>query len=325
MKNNRLVWVVALLAVGGAVWQSFRAREWRRSMVAEAAELDQTRTETAGMRGEIEEMREKAQAADEDVARLLRAIETSQATGRRAEMPKLSGGRVSRAEVEERFRRARELAKSAQDDVAATEELLWCFDEGMGYGFSFMALRRELMEAMGELAKRHDPMRKAMAERQVRAERNLLADAQDMDAVTEFAALSHHLAQPGRIVEAMSKLPAGDNRRQTLMNLGGFDALLEGRRYGDILTEESFAEISQRFEFMKVAVPPNLSAEQQANFRRRLSETTAKNVEALAGAGYSKEARELAERLLAYHDTPETRRVLSERLERAGRADLLVR
>ncbi len=325
MKNNRLMWVVALLAVGVAVWQSFRAREWRRSMGAQAAELEQTRMETAAMRGEIEEMREKAQAADEDVARLLRAIETSQATGRQAEMPKLSGGRVSRAEVEERFRRARELAKSAQDDAAATEELLWCFDEGMGYGFSFMVLRGELMEAMGELAKRYPPMRDAMVDRRERAERDFLADAKEMDRVTEFAVLSTRLDERHRIVDAMSKLPKGDNRRGTLMNYGGFDELLETRRYGEIVAEQSGAEMNQRFEFRKAAGNANMTLAERADYHRHLAEAAAKNVEALAGAGNLNEARELAAKIIELDDTPETRRVLSERLARAGRAELLER
>lgn len=277
------------------------------------------------MREDVERTRQRARAADEDVERLLGAIEASRTSGRAAEMPKLSAGRATRAEVEQRFQRARELAKSGRDDAKAMEEFLWCFDEGMGYGLSFMVMRSDLIQAMGELAKRYGPMREAMVERQDRAERSLLADAQDMDSVTELAALSRHLDDSVRIVDVMSKLTVGDNRRQTLMNMGGFDALLEKRRYGEILMEESFAELSHRFEFLKAAAPANFTAAQKADFRLELSRSTAKSIEALAGAGYSDEARELVRKVLAFNDTPETRRILAERLERAGHPELLER
>lgn len=325
MKSTHVVSMVAALAVGVAVWQGFRAREAGRAMREGENGYAALRSELDAMRGELERTRERARAADEDVERLLGAIETSQANGRAAEMPKLSAGRASRAEVEERFQRARELAKSGQDDAKAMEEFLWCFDEGMVGGFSFMMLRGELIRAMGELATRHPPMRQAMMVRRERAEERFLGDGKDMDSTSDFATLSRQLDAPERIVESLSKLPAGDARRGMLMNYGGFDTLLEQRRYGDIVANRSFAEISQQFEVIRAAVPPHLSEAQRSDFRRNLAETTAKNIEALAGAGYSNEARELATKLLAYDDTPETRRVLAERLARAGRAELLAR
>ncbi len=325
MKSTQAVSVIAALAVSVAVWQGFRAGAAGREVRERKEAFAVVRAQVDTLREELERTRQRAKAADEDIERLLAAIETSQATGRQAEMPKLAAGRASRAEVEARFRQARELAKSGNDDAAAMKEFLWCFDEGMDYGFSFMVLRGELMEAMGELAKRHPPMREAMIERREQAERAFLADEGEMDRVTEFATLSVRLGEQHRLVEAMSKLPKGDNRRGTLMNYGGFDELLETRRYGEIVEEQSFAEMSQRFEMMKAAPSARMSTQHLEDYRKRLAENTAKNVEALAGAGKLDEARELAAKVIQYDDTPETRRVLAERLERAGWADLLTR
>jgi len=76
---------------------------------------------------------------------------------------------------------------------------------------------------------------------------------------------------------------------------------------------------------MKAAASASMTLDQRANYRRNVAETGAKNVEALAGAGMLNEARELAAKVIEFHDTPETRRMLNERLERSGQGRVLVR
>jgi hypothetical protein len=51
--------------------------------------------------------------------------------------------------------------------------------------------------------------------------------------------------------------------------------------------------------------------------------STAKNIEVLAGAGDLANARKLAERLLAYDSTDQTKAVLQQALARAGQPELL--
>ena len=51
--------------------------------------------------------------------------------------------------------------------------------------------------------------------------------------------------------------------------------------------------------------------------------TTAKNIEVLAGAGDLTHAKALADRLLAYDGSDETKTALQQNLVRAGHPDLL--
>ena len=51
--------------------------------------------------------------------------------------------------------------------------------------------------------------------------------------------------------------------------------------------------------------------------------SSAKNIEILAGVGNLSDARTLAERLLAFDGTPETRALLQTHLTRAGQPNLL--
>jgi RNA polymerase sigma factor (sigma-70 family) len=324
MKSTKVITVIAVAAAGLAVYETQRARTAGTLAMERAAELSVLRADLAAMRLELDRAREQVQSADGDMARLVAAIEEARAKGEPVERVQRDPSRPSRAEVERRFEQARELARTGKSEEAM-KEYLWCYDDGMLGGFSFMASRSKLIEAMGELAKRFAPMRDAMAARRARAEASMLRDAQDMDSATDLAALDRALGEPRNLLTTFAKLPAGDARRGTLLNMGAFDELLEQRRYGEVIGDRSFATMNHSFDFLTHSLRADASTEDRRRFRGDMVELGAKNVEVLAGAGQLDNARALAGKVLAYENSDQTKQVLRERLKRAGYPDLLDR
>jgi hypothetical protein len=93
-----------------------------------------------------------------------------------------------------------------------------------------------------------------------------------------------------------------------------YEELRDARRYDDVLLGRGYAMMSSLLE-------SHLHIEGME--RSHVVTLTAKDIEVLAGTGDLRHARELAERLLAFAHTPETREVLQTSLARAGQPGLL--
>ena len=72
-------------------------------------------------------------------------------------------------------------------------------------------------------------------------------------------------------------------------------------------------------------MPANIANPEEIRKSQRnyLINSTAKNVEVLAGSGDLVHARALADRLLAFDSSPETKALLQQHATRAGQAGLL--
>jgi hypothetical protein len=228
--------------------------------------------------------------------------------------------------VQERFQRARELAKSGQPE-AALREFLWCFDVGMKRVSGLAAIRLSaLVMDIGELGKRYPEALTALRVRRDQIEARVLASESDFDAVSELSALNRTLDENDRSIELYDRLPAGDRRRRALAG-GAFESLVDSQRYAAALEGRPYSSMSSAFEAQiqerpQSAALPNADAVRKA-MRNGAVTGTARNIEVLAGAGDLEHARSLIERLLAYDGSEETKAALQTHLERAGHAELL--
>jgi hypothetical protein len=229
-------------------------------------------------------------------------------------------------DVQARYNRAREMA-SRGDPTEALQELLWCFDEGMVGKVGYTAVRTSfVLGAIVDLGKKYPPALTALRQRRDEARKQILAGHVDGTEIPDFAALNRELGEPKSTCFLFDQLPQGDRRRKTLA-LYGSAALLENRRYAEIMEAKTYAMMSSNFEFTTQerfipASTPNAERLRAVNRKGGIT-STAQNIEILAGAGDLVHARELAQRLLAYDDTAETRAAIQQHAERAGHPDLL--
>jgi RNA polymerase sigma factor (sigma-70 family) len=233
---------------------------------------------------------------------------------------------VTRDAVEARYKHAQDLA-SRGDAAAALKEFLWCFDEGMPRVTGYGGVRTSfLLSEIAKLGEQYPDALAALRERRDKALQRMLASATDSDAAMEFSALNRALKQDQNTLAVFDQLPADDQRRQTLAS-SAYDQLVTAQRYGDALLGKSYAQISAQFEIMAAERPlpaniPNPEMLRKAQHDYLIS-STAKNVEALAGAGDLEHARALAARVLAFDRSPEARTLLQQHAARAGQPELL--
>jgi hypothetical protein len=101
------------------------------------------------------------------------------------------------------------------------------------------------------------------------------------------------------------------------------------QRYADAIRARPFAQMTVEFERAAQERPLPASIRDPEAIRRAnrsyVVNSTAKNVEALAGAGELVNAQVLLGRLLAFDSSDATKAAVRERLQRAGQAQLLPR
>ena len=106
-----------------------------------------------------------------------------------------------------------------------------------------------------------------------------------------------------------------------------FDLLRERRRYPEAMEGRTVVQITQQFDqsIEERPLPAGIAnPERIRNSQRSFAITsTAKSIEVLAGAGNLDQARTLAERLLGFDATAETRVLLQTHLARAGQPALM--
>ena len=294
-----------------------------------------------------ESLRQQTERADQLTAenenlakRAKRATDpTANSNGPSLELLKLRGevGRLRRENtvantpithdlVESRYKNAQELARSG-DSAAALKEFLWCFDEGMPRVSSYAGVRTSfLLSSIAKLGEEYPAALVALRERRDKASQRMLNGENDSEAAMDFAALNRTLKDDQNTLAVFDQLPAEDRRRQTLAS-AAYNQLVEAQRYGDALLGKPYATISANFEMLATErpLPANIANPEKIRKSQRdyLINSTAKNVEVLAGSGDLGHARTLAQRLLAYDSSPETKALLLQHATRAGQAGLL--
>lgn len=312
--------VTAALATFGLL--QFRlAKELATELDASKKRQEQAATKVAALESRVRLASDRASAAEVDNATLISAIAQAQT----AKAPAQARPKPTVAEVQGRYNRARELARTG-DPAEALRELLWCFDEGMVGISSFNGVRLSfVLSTIQELGAQNPAALAALRERRDRAQQRILSATADGAEIPDLVSLNRVLAEDQRTLAIFDQLPADDRRRQT-MAIYATELLLEHRRYQDVLAARSYATMSSQFEVttQERALPANLPdpARTRALLRESAIKATLNNIEVLAGAGDVAHARTLAERLLAYDTSENTRTRLQQHAARAGRPDL---
>jgi hypothetical protein len=267
----------------------------------------------------------RAQAAEDDNAKLLAAIERA----RNAALAGSGAGLIdeaARETIEARYRRAQDFLRD-RNWSAALADLLWCYDEGMKQHSSYSGMRLSVvLSDIARLASNHPPALTALRERRERAQSRVLTDAADETSAHELSSLNRALGEDARTLELYDRLAPDDPQRRRLRIAGAYQLLVNARRYSDALSSVPYDRVASWFE--RESRPPNVANEAYPDLalkrhRRAVVSDAARNVEVLAGAGDLAHAREFAARVLAFDGSDETRELLGKHLTRAGHSGLL--
>jgi len=228
--------------------------------------------------------------------------------------------------VASRYKNAQDLARSG-NSAAALKEFLWCYDEGMPRVTGYGGVRNSfLLSSIAQLGTNYPPALAALRERRDQAQQRMLGSESDPDATQDFASINRELHENQNTLAAFDQLPAEDRRRQALASVA-YSLLVDGQRYGDALLGRPYENISAQFEMTikERPLPANITDPARIRKMQRdfLINSTAADVEVLAGAGDLVHARTLAGRLLAYDSSPETKALLQQHVSRAGQTGLL--
>jgi RNA polymerase sigma factor (sigma-70 family) len=318
-----VVTIVAILAVGVAVYEG---REVRRSVAAVtegAREREDLRAKLASLEARYEAEAKRVRESEEDNARLLVAVQDV-LNGKFAQNGNTTGP-ITFEMVGVRYRSALEAAQRG-DVAAALKGYLWCFDDGMTRVSTYRVARRgALLNALAKLGEQYPEASAALRARRDQAETSMKSSAYDIDSTADFVALNRALKNDERTLELYDRLPADDPKRNAMTFLA-FDQFVAAQRYNDAAAGKNYQQMNLQFEriskFVPLASVTNPEEIQKSNRDYAVS-TTMSSIEVLAGAGDLAHARELAGKLLAYDGSEATRSLLAQRLARAGQAGLL--
>lgn len=310
----------AALIFGG--WKFYSATRTKEALAAADRRQEAMRSQIATWETRLGAAAKRAGAIESDNALLSSAFEKVRAVKTAAK-----AAPVSREIVEERFKQARLLAENG-DPEAALRELLWCYDEGFPrVGGSRKATQMNaVVAALAKLGERYPAAQSALRERFEKARQRLLSSTDDSDAISELSSLARALKDERAMLALYDQIPSGDRRRQRIA-IYAFDQFVEVQRYQDALPGRPFSVMSSSFEMLTQERPLPQNVRDPEGMRKRQRDyainSAATNIEALAGAGDVEHARVLAEKLLKYDGSPETRALVRKHIERAGRPELL--
>lgn len=221
-------------------------------------------------------------------------------------------------EAQPHFELAKKLIAAGQHEEAL-KELLWCWDEGKKDP-EFARLRSaNVPRELARLARDYAPAQEALRSRRDQARERALANKGGATVVQDLIHLNRELKMDDDTIAIFDQMPEGDRRKVTI-SIYLFDHLLEKQRYKDAtlfnLPETYMMPIERARAQMKQG------GDAAASFLRFTVASTAKRVEALAGAGHADQARELGEKLLTLDGTDETKALLKKHATRAGKPDL---
>ncbi|MDO8545311.1 MAG: sigma-70 family RNA polymerase sigma factor [Opitutaceae bacterium] len=309
--------VAAMIGIGAAVYQGREARHHAASLNKASMRHDGLRAEIASLHQRLSAAEQRAKAAEEDNGKLLAAIRSQSsartATGDAARAAVAEP--LTRDQVDARWRRAQELAKSG-DPAEALRELLWCFDEGMVRITSYSGVRRSfLLSVIAKLGETHPAALAALRERRDAAERQMLGSEGDYDAVANFGAINRVLKEANNTLAALDKFTPGDRRRRSLAS-SAIEELVDQRRYQEAMEARTFDQMVRFFASLRDTANSDERRKSAVNY-------VAKYVEILAGAGQTAQAGEFARQVLAVDASDETHALLQRHAARAGHPRLL--
>ncbi|MCX6951431.1 MAG: sigma-70 family RNA polymerase sigma factor [Verrucomicrobia bacterium] len=335
----------AVLATGAAVYETKRATEAEAALAGVVEQKASLQAKLRVTERRLQTEAKRAQAAEEDNALLLTAVQTqvramaaagggAGATGRGA-MPAAveknaaataKAGPITQESMEARYRAAQQLARSG-DQVTALAEFLWCYDVGMVQVPSYVGVRSSfLLSEIGRLAKTYPPALAALQERRDQAEGKMMADATAVRAAADFAALNATLGEEQRTLAVFDQLAPGDARRRGLM-VRLYDQLVVAQRYREAADGRTYAQMYSQFDYARQERPLPPTIRDPEGLRRSNREyairSTARDIEVLAGSGDLANARTLVEQVLAWDRSATTTTQLRTHLERAGHPELL--
>lgn len=323
-KTLGVVSTLAVAAAGTAVYQTQRASGHAQAvrehvLAREQAEAGQAelkrRAEQAETRAKAAEQR--AKAAEDDNAKLLAAIRKQSAvrTASTDALREAAKEPLTHDQVDARWRRAQELAKTG-DPAEALRELLWCFDDGMPQVAGYAGVRTSfLLSVIAKLGEKYPAALEALRERRDAAQRRLLLSENDYDAVANFGSINRVLNEAESTLAVMDQFPPGDRRRRRLAS-SAIDELVKQRRYEHAMEARTFDQMVQFFMSLK-------SGASSAERKKSTVQYVAKYVEILAGAGQTEQAREFARQVLDFEGSQSTRELLAGHATRAGHPGLL--
>ncbi len=315
---------VAALGLGAAFYQT-RAVQSRDAVAATAvAEQAALAAKVRDLEARVVAEARRAQAADDDNAKLLKVIEGLK-QNRAVEVAEAAAP-ITQEVVDSRYRRAQDLARRGET-AAALREFLWCFDEGMPRVTGYGGVRTSyLLSDLAKLGENYPPALVALREHRDKAAQRMLAGATDFDAASEFASINRTLKENENTIAFYDQLPPDDRRRRTLAG-AAFEQLIDAHRYTDALVGRPYSTMSSLFELnlQERPLPPNVANPEKLRAQQRnyAVTSTARNIEVLAGAGDLAHARALADRLLAFDGSDNTKTILQQSLARAGHPELL--
>jgi RNA polymerase sigma factor (sigma-70 family) len=262
----------------------------------------------------------RAKDAERDSELLLKAAESSApalAAAAAANEP------VTRAMVEARYKQARAFMKAGQYE-AATKDFLWCFDTGMKKVSSYTGVRSSyVIEMLAEIGKKYPPALAALRERQAAASAALERDRSDPTPLIEISGLNRALGEDARTLALFDSFPPEEKTQRNVLAYIVTDQLLEARRYKDIVQAQPYSRMSQMLAVTANGIN-SLPESRRPEMRRQVLESAAKNLEALAGAGDTANAKELLTALIAIDSSPETKALIQKHLTRSGNTELFV-
>ncbi len=308
--------VAAVIAMGTAVhqWNGRRGaqaeasvlREQQRELQAKVAELELRLASETGRAAKPGAKQLSAQSGDalpEEAAPLVASITSEM--------------------VDERFNKARTLARSGHHE-GALREYLWCYDTGMPLFRNFAGVRASLLLEVVEMGAKFPAALAAVRARRDAIETRVLKDATDLGALLDYGPLNQALGEEDKTLVVFDMLSAGDERRNVLGRQVS-DLLLEARRYGELLQVKPYRSMVSGFDLLRRRGSGGgyNRADPGGRVRDYAIKTAVKDVEALAGADEVANARDFIAKILAFDASPETRTLLAGHLARAGHPELL--
>lgn len=224
-------------------------------------------------------------------------------------------------EAQPRFDLARKLVKAGQS-AEALKELTWCWDEGKKDPEFARTRSTVVARELGSLARTYAPAQDALVARRDDAHSRALAGKGGGAVIQDLIQLNKVLKMDEDTVAVFDQIPAGD-RRRTSISIYLFDFFVEKKRYADAVLFNMPESFIMNIERTKAQVKKGDNDGATAALVRYTIASSAKRIEALAGAGDLATARDLMAKLLELDASDETKELLLTHLTRAGHPELL--
>lgn len=204
---------------------------------------------------------------------------------------------------------------------------LWCNDNGdMNTFKKFVNSREEIITKLFELGKTYPQATVELRSRRDTSEQKLRSGSLDIEDFALFVTTNRLLGEEDRSIALFDSTDSSSVQNKILKQ-ALIQELAEAQRYKDILTPQFVGMSLGSFDSgINRSSPANASEQRTPKQEKRLRETIQRasiNIEIIAGSGDIENATELAARVLQQDSSPETISMLTKRLDRVGRTDII--